>query len=181
VGHLRRVDYLEWFQVHGFGAQVVEEAGSCAEQDRHGMDPHLVEQTGPDVLPGDVRAPHHHDILRCCGRLRLGEGALDPVDDEGVGRTTLLDDHLPGVMGNDHRLATSRCARFHRQSPDWDDRQYSPAGWLSTGPEFHGEAPLAVRTTHRARVIVVGELDAQVATVRKSDQQHGFGHPRMSG
>jgi len=65
------------------------------------MDPHLIELAGPDELPGDVRAPHHHDILRCCGRLRLGESALDPVDDEGVGRTTLLDDHLPGVMGND--------------------------------------------------------------------------------
>jgi hypothetical protein len=50
VRHLLIVDHLDAFQLAGSGPEVLEETGSCAQEDWHEVDPHLVEQPCLDVL-----------------------------------------------------------------------------------------------------------------------------------
>jgi hypothetical protein len=63
---------------------MVEQADAAPEQDGHQVDVDLVQESRPEALLHDARGAHA-DVLVPGDRLRLLEGALEAVGDEGEG------------------------------------------------------------------------------------------------
>ena len=65
-------------------AEMLEHPGTAAEQHGYEVDRDLVDEPCPYELLPDLSPAHHGDVLLPGCRLRLLEGALDPVGHEGV-------------------------------------------------------------------------------------------------
>jgi len=64
------------------------------------MEAHLVQQSGIEILPGDVCATVDEHVPAAGGRSGLVQGGFDSCRDEDVGRPTALDDGLVGPPGD---------------------------------------------------------------------------------
>jgi len=93
----------------GAHAQVVEHADTCAQQDGHQVDADLVEKLGLQALL-QAASDADLDVLLPRGFLRLTDGALDPIGDEGERRFYF--DPFPGdaVGQNETRRNEGRTA-----------------------------------------------------------------------
>jgi hypothetical protein len=77
---------------------VVEQADTCAQQERHQVDMDFVEQSGLEALLHD-RGGGNDDTLLSGDRPGLRDGAFHSVADEGE-RPFLLDPFWRGSMGH---------------------------------------------------------------------------------
>src|SRR5207248_1233891 len=97
-------DHPGAFQLDGRRAQVVEQADTATEQHGHQVHLYFVKQPGLDALLHDIRAGYG-DVLVPRGLLRLTNGALNAVRDEGEGRS-FPGPFLGDGMGNDKTGST---------------------------------------------------------------------------
>jgi hypothetical protein len=81
MGDSRRLDDPGDFEVNWLRAKVVEQADSCAEQDRHQVDVDLVQKLGLEALLHGARGAYL-DVLVTRRVLCLTNRALDPIGDE---------------------------------------------------------------------------------------------------
>jgi hypothetical protein len=101
MGDTRSLDHAHAVQLDGLGTHPVEQADSVAKQHGNQVKLQLVKQPGRDELPHDVRAAPQQYITVTCRCLRLGQGLFDAIGDEGVGRSSLHDQGLAGMVGDD--------------------------------------------------------------------------------
>jgi hypothetical protein len=101
MGDVGRRDHPLRFQRDRVERDAVEEADAAAEEDRHDVHLHDIEQTGPQVLLSRLAAAGDEDVLVTRGRARLLERRLDALGDE---------DEVGSAL---HRLGLARVMREH--------------------------------------------------------------------
>src|SRR3954470_4442006 len=109
VGDAGRLDGPDLLELHLRVPEVVEETSPVAKHHRNDVELEFVQQSGREVLRGDLGAAPKHDVLAAGGLPCLFERGLDSVGDE-VERGPSL--HLHGitrVMGEDeHGVVVGR-------------------------------------------------------------------------
>jgi hypothetical protein len=83
------------------GAEVLEQPHAAAQEQGDHVYLELVEQPGPEVLLGDVRAAAHLHVPVAGRILGLLERRLDALGDEGEGGPSLLGHGLPRMVCED--------------------------------------------------------------------------------
>src|SRR5208282_1876838 len=82
-------------------AEMVEQPRTLAEEDRHDVDLHRVDQACREILLSDFRSAGHRDVFPARGAPGLFGRGLDAVGYEGEGRAAVEFQRLTGVMGED--------------------------------------------------------------------------------
>jgi hypothetical protein len=82
MGDARSLNHAADLQFDRLDTQVLEEADAPAQQDGHEVDRDLVEQSGLETLPRNIRAADAHTLIPG-DLLRFRDGALDAIGDDG--------------------------------------------------------------------------------------------------